>query len=168
MKTREQIIAEAHAKAREHIRWADELQRDAADRAQRVEIPDAMTKWRNDADARAEEKRRADLERRAEERRARQEWVESRAVTELRAEIAALRELIPQGDAEVINIISEALLPLFDTIADKMQSAVAKIGERVDRQLDEMREEVRTAAKRERSGEVLDLPSWRDGLRKIN
>jgi hypothetical protein len=78
----------------------------------------------------------------------------------------ALRELIPQGDAEVINDINAAIMPLIERIADKLESTIKEISERVDRQLAEMQQEIRSAARRERS-EVLDIPSWRE-LRKVS
>jgi gas vesicle protein len=78
----------------------------------------------------------------------------------------ALRELIPQGDAEVINDINAAIMPLIERIADKLESTIKEISERVDRQLAEMQQEIRSAARRERS-EVLDIPSWRE-LRTVS
>jgi hypothetical protein len=100
---------------------ARRVERDAAELSQRLGIPDPLTAWKRDADARAEEKRQADRERRAEERRDRRERVESAAVTQLRGEIEALHNAISEGDANVLNIVNEAVFPMFDKIATKLQ-----------------------------------------------
>jgi hypothetical protein len=68
---------------------ARRVERDAAELLQRVGIPDPMTAWRNDADARAEAVRQADRERRREERRDRRERDRAAAEVDVDARIAA-------------------------------------------------------------------------------
>jgi hypothetical protein len=128
---------------------ARRVERDAAELSQRVGIPNPLTAWKRDADARAKARRQADRERRQEERRDRRERSESVGVAELRAEIEALRGLIQQGDAEVINTVSEVISSLpFEAIANKL-------GE-LERLLNRLRE--MSAAER---GQPIDLPSMR-------
>jgi hypothetical protein len=146
---------------------ARRVERDAAELSQRVGIPDPLTQWKRDADARAEAKRQADRERQREERRERRERMESAAVAELRAELEAVRELIPKGDAEVLKVVETAIIPLVENVGDALRKKINEIGERVDRRLAEMQNEVRGVIKRERVGAEFDLPSLREA-RNVN
>jgi hypothetical protein len=151
MKTPEQIRAEARA-----------LDRDAADFLRRQGFyNDANERVEAEAARQAETRRR-----RVEERRERRERMESAAVVELRAEIERLRELMAKGDLEIIDAINKAVFPALENIADKLQTTIKEIGQRVDRELNEIRAEIRAEIKRERSGEVLDLPPLR--ARNVN
>jgi hypothetical protein len=155
---------------RETKRISDAAKRaecDAAELLQRLGIPDEATRWKRDADARAEAVRQADRERRREERRDRRERVESAAVMELRAEIEALRGALSEGDAMVLQTVTDAVMPCIEKICDGLQRKINEIGERVDRRLAAMESEVRGAIKRERAGEVFELPSLRE-VRKVN
>jgi hypothetical protein len=82
----------------------------------------------------------------------------------------ALRDEISKGDVGTLDAVNAAVMPCFETVADKLnklQTAIAEIGGRVDQRLNAMQEEVRRAAvKREGAVEVL-LPSLRE-LRRIN
>jgi hypothetical protein len=145
---------------------AKRVERDAAELSQRLGISDALTQWRNDAAARAAAEREETRRRRIAERREQRERVESATVTELSAEIEALRELIAKGDVEMLSVVETAIIPMVEKVGDGLQRQIREIGARVDRQLAEMQAEVRASIKHER-GEVLDLPSWREA-RKVN
>jgi hypothetical protein len=80
--------------------------------------------------------------------------------------IEALCSVISKGDAEVMNIVSEAVFPTLERIADKLEREIKKISAKVDRRLSAMQKEVRAATRGERSGDVIDMPSLR--FRKVN
>ena len=156
------------AQARELVAWGKSIECDRIARQVQAEaFEDPPVKWKRAADERAKQKRQADFELKMQERRDRRERIESAAVTELRAEIAALRSAINQGDAATLDTICEAVMPALEQLADKFQAAITKISQRVDDRLAEMQREVHGAVKRERAGEVIDMPSLRE-LRKIN
>jgi hypothetical protein len=134
----------------------------------RLGIPSAMERFRQEADAQKADEEAETRRRRAEERRDRRERAESATVAELRAEIEALRKLIFESEEKVADTLENGIIPLVEHFGDTLQAAIKQNGARIDRDLEEIREEVRAAIKRERGGEVLDLPPSLRAGRNVN
>jgi gas vesicle protein len=89
-------------------------------------------------------------------------------IAELRAEIKTLRE----KNEKITDVVGDVFLEIermndklqtaikqkTETMNDNLQAAIKQIGQRVDRDLNEIREEIRAEIKRGRGGKVFDLP----------
>jgi hypothetical protein len=147
---------------------ARRVERDAVELSRRVGIPDPMVQYRADAAARAAEVEAETQRRLRETRRDQRERRESAGVVELRAEIEALRRAMNEADTQIIDAIEKAIIPMVENACDGLQRKIREIGERSDQRLREMQSEVRGAInKRDRAGEVIDMPSLRE-VRKVN
>jgi molecular chaperone GrpE (heat shock protein) len=90
-----------------------------------------------------------------------------RRIEVLEGEIRSINDGLVAKCTGVLDAINQAVFPALQHVTDNLKAAIKEIAERNDRELREMRDEFRDAIKRERGGDVLDLPSLRDA-RNIN
>jgi hypothetical protein len=161
MKSRQQEIL---AEAKRHIAESKDFAQVAAP------MEDPVRAWARDSEerdrqrdaARRERQEEKQRERRAAERNARRQSVD--AIAELRVELVELRTAVAAGDAAVLDVVSSALLPLFDRVADRLDETSAK----VDRKLAELEALVRASVSEARAVARFDAATPPAGRREIN
>jgi hypothetical protein len=97
---------------------------------------DPLSRWQREGAALEAERKAATRERRAAEQY-------DRDIRELRAEIEALKDLIAEGDSVALAAMTDTVLPLVETIGDKLRKAIDDLHATVHRRLSVLETEVR-------------------------
>jgi hypothetical protein len=148
-----------------HAQRMAEFQRDLADREMARPLPDALEKWRTDADDRERQREAAKAEIAAETAKNRDARNIAAVEEIVRAAVLAEREfynqVIAQVLGEAIGKLDQEIKEKRDALASDLREPRRDIGQ-INRALREVREIDRA---RERRGGVVDLPN---PIRRVN